>query len=77
MFDLLNSHIALLGIDGTPLPRSRYLATTSADNTVKIWNVADNFSLEKTLVGMRLFTNMSRTRLFAELRDGGTFSMRR
>lgn len=32
-------------------PNSRYLATTSADHTVKIWNVADNFSLEKTLVG--------------------------
>eukprot|EP00271_Cylindrocystis_brebissonii_P004921 TRINITY_DN1685_c0_g1_i1.p1 TRINITY_DN1685_c0_g1~~TRINITY_DN1685_c0_g1_i1.p1 ORF type:complete len:317 (+),score=48.22 TRINITY_DN1685_c0_g1_i1:223-1173(+) len=30
---------------------NRYLATTSSDKTVKIWNVADNFSLEKTLTG--------------------------
>ena len=28
----------------------RYLATTSSDHTVKIWNV-DGFSLEKTLIG--------------------------
>lgn len=31
---------------------SRYLATASADNTVKIWNV-DGFTLERTLIGMR------------------------
>lgn len=29
----------------------RYLATTSADHTVKIWNVANNFSLCRTLTG--------------------------
>ncbi|XP_042032546.1 target of rapamycin complex subunit LST8-like isoform X1 [Salvia splendens] len=29
---------------------NRYLATASSDNTVKIWN-ADDFTLEKTLVG--------------------------
>jgi G protein beta subunit-like protein len=30
---------------------SRYLATASADHTVKIWNV-DGFTLEKTLTGI-------------------------
>jgi WD40 repeat protein len=30
---------------------NRYLATTSSDKTTKIWNVEDNFSLDKTLVG--------------------------
>ena len=29
----------------------RYLATTSADKTIKIWNVEDSFSLDKTLIG--------------------------
>ena len=29
----------------------RYLATTSADKTVKIWNVEKNFTLDKTLSG--------------------------
>ena len=29
---------------------NRYLATTSSDHTVRIWNV-DGFGLEKTLVG--------------------------
>lgn len=33
---------------------SRYLATASSDNTVKIWNV-DGFTLEKTLVGMYFY----------------------
>ena len=29
----------------------RYLATTSSDKTVKLWNVEENFMLSKTLVG--------------------------
>lgn len=32
-------------------PDTAYMATTSSDKTVKIWNVAKNFALEKTLVG--------------------------
>jgi G protein beta subunit-like protein len=32
-------------------PDSKYLATTSSDKTVKIWNVEKNFALEKTLTG--------------------------
>jgi len=32
-------------------PDVKYLATTSADKTVKIWNVQRNFALEKSLVG--------------------------
>lgn len=34
---------------------SRYLATASADHTVKIWNV-DGFTLEKTLTGIHQVT---------------------
>lgn len=34
---------------------SRYLATASADHTVKIWNV-DGFTLEKTLIGIHQVT---------------------
>ena len=30
-------------------PDVSYLATASADKTVKLWNVTDGFSLEKTL----------------------------
>jgi G protein beta subunit-like protein len=29
----------------------RYLATTSSDKTIKIWNVEKGFTLEKTLLG--------------------------
>lgn len=32
-------------------PDVRYLATTSADRTVKIWNLADNCELSQTLTG--------------------------
>jgi WD40 repeat protein len=32
----------------------RYLATASADHTVKIWNV-DGFKLERTLIGTVLY----------------------
>jgi len=32
-------------------PDVKYLATSSADKTVKIWNVEKNFCLEKTLTG--------------------------
>lgn len=32
-------------------PNSKYLATSSADSTVKIWNINDNCSYNKTLQG--------------------------
>lgn len=32
-------------------PDSKFLATASADKTVKVWNVEQNFALTKTLVG--------------------------
>ncbi len=32
-------------------PDVKYLATASSDKSVKIWNIEDNFSLDKTLVG--------------------------
>jgi G protein beta subunit-like protein len=32
-------------------PDNKFLATVSADKTVKIWNVEKNFALEKTLAG--------------------------
>jgi len=32
-------------------PDVKYLATTSADKTIKIWNISKKFELEKTLVG--------------------------
>ncbi|KAJ5071605.1 target of rapamycin complex subunit lst8 [Anaeramoeba ignava] len=32
-------------------PDIKYLATTSADHTVKIWNIEQNFELDKTLTG--------------------------
>lgn len=32
-------------------PDSKYLATTSSDKTVKIWNVEKNFSLERVMSG--------------------------
>mmetsp|Transcript_19620 Transcript_19620/g.63725 ORF Transcript_19620/g.63725 Transcript_19620/m.63725 type:complete len:308 (-) Transcript_19620:1124-2047(-) len=32
-------------------PDVRLLATASSDKTIRLWNVADNFSLERTLVG--------------------------
>jgi G protein beta subunit-like protein len=32
-------------------PDARYLATTSADHTVKLWDLDNGFALDKTLVG--------------------------
>lgn len=32
-------------------PDVKYLATTSSDKTTKIWNIEENFALDKTLVG--------------------------
>jgi G protein beta subunit-like protein len=32
-------------------PDAKYIATTSADKSIKIWNVDNGFSLDKTLLG--------------------------